>query len=520
MTNYNYYYGTDYTYDPVTKIFQLTGEIEQLRYNSSTKDRILGKYTCCSTSATATCSTLYYIDKIVSNTTARATGITSIPYYHIGNRNYNTSSAAMAQFGYMYNKNYETGSKTIANTESVLAMRNSYYATNSYFADDFTWDGSTYSLNNPFQYTSDMDMSSIVGKYTFFNTTATTTAATIYYVMSYNSQNNTYSVVLNNGEELNTIPTTYSYGSSYVDNQDGTYTIDNPTTFNPTEYSNHQSGLTGKYICKNASNGTCSDLHYILGVDDYHYAYLEVNKPIKFGKGVVYENGQYTLTDTQTSWNYLSNGLGLSNLHYTCWDETGVCSEVNYIYYIKTRTSTFYEFYIYYLKLDDGSDMEQAIHNMFRADDVNTYSSEAKQAVDEWYERYMLSYSNYLEDAIYCNNRNISRIISFNPNGGATRDTENLYFEKGFYCSDEHDQFSVSNPKARLTYPVGLLAEGEITSTYLRKAGADYWTMTPNAYIESILMINTVTSSGAINGQGPGNNRTIRPVISLKPGIE
>ena len=61
-----YYYGTDYTFDSSTGKYSLSGTPEAYNYSSNGK---VGKYTCLSTSSTATCSTLYYIDSKKSGTT-------------------------------------------------------------------------------------------------------------------------------------------------------------------------------------------------------------------------------------------------------------------------------------------------------------------------------------------------------------------------------------------------------------------------------------------------------------------
>ena len=56
----NYYFGTDYIYDPDTSKFTLSGEILQSIVSRDTISELTDYYTCLnSTSATAQCSVLY-----------------------------------------------------------------------------------------------------------------------------------------------------------------------------------------------------------------------------------------------------------------------------------------------------------------------------------------------------------------------------------------------------------------------------------------------------------------------------
>lgn len=84
-----------------------------------------------------------------------------------------------------------------------------------------------------------------------------------------------------------------------------------------------------------------------------------------------------------------------------------------------------------------------------------------------WYEDNLMNYSDYLEETIYCNNRNVTNLESsgWNPNGGLS--TNKLQFDNSFsnsnlYCVNQTDQFSVSNLSAKLKYSIGLPTLSEV----------------------------------------------------------
>ena len=104
---------------------------------------------------------------------------------------------------------------------------------------------------------------------------------------------------------------------------------------------------------------------------------------------------------------------------------------------------------------------------MLYNDDVNTTNSIIKTGVDAWYKKYMLDYDDYIEDTIYCNNRSQSNAsaIGWNPNGGDIITTINFResnLSKDLSCQNSTDKFSTLNPKAKLTYKIGLMSSLEM----------------------------------------------------------
>ena len=89
-------------------------------------------------------------------------------------------------------------------------------------------------------------------------------------------------------------------------------------------------------------------------------------------------------------------------------------------------------------------------------------------------------------------------------------------------CANITDKFSVSNNKAKLTYPVGLLTYPEsylLNNNNLRKVNSHKWWLLspfnfygPNAYDSGIYLTGSNVSIFIDNNCG------VRPVVSLKPG--
>ena len=257
----------------------------------------------------------------------------------------------------------------------------------------------------------------------------------------------------------------------------------------------------------------------------------ELNTQYKFGKDVTYSNGTYTLTNTITTTGTWSNDYTtLNNNHYTCWTTGTTCTSVYYVYYT-TNTMA------YYIVLTDGKKVNEALDEMFNASNVNTTDSVIKTAIDTWYNTNLSSYTSYIEDTVYCNERGISELNGWNPNGGSTNNS--LYFT-GFYrmnyqsqkpnfnCSRALDKFTVSSSKGngKLTYPVGLITIDEIiyaggrystNSNYYLYTDQDYWTISPSSFslygaLNAVIMSNT----GGLSYDTTGTILGVRPVISLK----
>ena len=206
----------------------------------------------------------------------------------------------------------------------------------------------------------------------------------------------------------------------------------------------------------------------------------------------------------------------------------------------------------------NGSPIVKARHSNY---DLNINNSTIKSAVDDWFRINLtnevnsnnLNYQNYIEDTIYCNDRsfkttgssntyvlsgwnpaseNQSAYLSFgvhNRFGNSWYSTTNV---PDFTCEKDVDKFTKSPNKGngKLAYPVGLLTTEDVilagapgnggtnVENYLY-TGYDYWTMSPSS-IDNNVYMTKVNYSGGLHNVLATNSFGVRPVISLKLGVE
>ena len=313
-----------------------------------------------------------------------------------------------------------------------------------------------------------------------------------------------------------------------------TYTLNNTSTVSVS--SSNISEMVGKYTCNSSSSTSCYNPLYIVGYSGttiYYYRLLGGNtdgtiysKNYVLGNSATYANGTYTLTDTITinSNNWSTKYSTINNNHYTCFTDGTTCTSLYYVYYTTSSTA-------YYITLKNGKLVDDALNEMLYADDVNKNDSIMKAYIDDWYKTNMTSYTDKLEDIVFCNDRAILNKNGWNPNGGST--TSYLYFKNystnySLACANETDRFSVSNNKAKLTYPVGLLSAPEVWlayrnasySTYYLKSGNLYWLASPYFFNNGYAANKYVYLSGELYSNTVNSKVGVRPVVSLKPGTE
>ena len=256
----------------------------------------------------------------------------------------------------------------------------------------------------------------------------------------------------------------------------------------------------------------------------------------RFGSSFTWDGTNYKLVDaTQTSPN--------STHHYSCnvTTENGTCTELRYVYYVNGSTK-------YYITLTGGDGVEEALVKM----QTNTTNSNAKDIIDEWYSANMTSYTDKLEDTIWCNDRSIALANGWSPTGewgtsnykqysliyGTTErsnfasDTSTEKNQPSLACTNKNDRFTVNNANGNqsLDYPVALLTEDEmvlaggftnmINAGYLyngSSGSSSYWSMSPY-YSDGNLGSMFNFGSGYVGGIYVMYNNGYRPAISLKPG--
>ena len=357
----------------------------------------------------------------------------------------------------------------------------------------------------------------------------------------------------------------YLYGSSFTyDTTNNNFTlIDTSTaTWSDLTYEN----LLGKFTCKNLT-GTCTTLYGVNGYKDTTNAYISSytigdtnyagigtspfnadiaspalvgymfnkvynvkNKSIsgtnKFGNTFTYANGIYTLSGTTQDLTTLED-VNINNTHYTCWNDTGTCNNISYVYYIRDNSRG------YYIEISDGKNITDAINEMLYDNNINRYNSGIKGIIDSWYSQNLSNKSNMLEDTVFCNARDITTLGGWNPNGGSTTTDYKIEFKNfilnynnDISCTNETDQFALGNDKAKLTYPVALATGGELftltnnnSSLYydiLTKTSVRWWSLSPSSLSYEYVLVRSVYIDGNVNNGGSVNsNNGVRPVASL-----
>ena len=518
----SYMYGADYTYDETSKTFTLSGETETATWNNTTSANLIGKYTCRNT--TGSCSTLYYVSEYYSSSSAYVLPINSTTVYsQIGTSVFNSSSSSPADVGYMYNKRYTYNSKSM--TSSTSPLSSSSLSTGYYYADTIDWNTTTanrYTLVEPYRIEATTDYPSLEGKYTFRNNTGTYTNSSVYYIVKV-SGSTMYYVSLSSGQELATADTSYTFADSIIETEEGTgkYTLDPTTTktVKRTEWYDNYSNYKGKYYCEDAA---CTNIYYITSTSNTSFTYVNIANDYKYGNSFTYDEatGEYTLSgETQQFYDWPNNYSKLANTHYTCWNTSGTCKTLSYMYYISSTP--------YYINLENGASIEKAIEEMLSAADVNTTNSTIKNVIDAWYSKNMTQYTDYFEDTVWCNDRSISSLGGWNPNGGGLTSYLNFYGSSGLTCKNQSDRFTVDskNGNGALTYPVGLVTRQEQSLAYYSSnsplsSKAYNWTLSPHYFRYSSAYGYFVDSYGTLSGNGVYSAYGVRPAVSLRTGIE
>ena len=350
----------------------------------------------------------------------------------------------------------------------------------------------------------------------------------------------------------------YLYGSSFTyDFVNNTYTLVDTemATWSDSTYED----LLGKFTCKNTT-GTCSSIDsvnvYYSNTDAYNTTYdidlvnyAEIgrsaynptdnsialvgymfnkryyqiqdyvgNKNYKYGSSFTYDSGTntYTLSGTIkdiTDWSTEYDTL--DNIHYTCMNTSGSCSIISYVYYTDS-------WYTVSVRLTGGKGINDVLDEMLYSNDVNKYSSGIKSLIDNWYLNNLSDYTSMLEDTVYCNNRIITELAGWNPTEAVT-DTDLGFVNSepvtSLVCPNLLDQFSVSNNKAKLTYPIGLLQSEEvhnINNASLLATGHGWWNISPFGIHFTYTGVMGVDEDGGdefiVNID---HSSGVRPVISL-----
>ena len=248
---------------------------------------------------------------------------------------------------------------------------------------------------------------------------------------------------------------------------------------------------------------------------------MSTQSNIVFGNSFTYANGTYTLKDTKTVATWSSGYNTINNNHYTCMTTGTTCSSIYYVYYASSSNA-------YYITLTNGKSVNDALNEMLYADDVNKNDSTIKTYIDSWYESNIKDkYDNKLEDTVFCNDRSMSNESSngWNPIGGSTSTSlqfKNYNANQSLVCANETDRFSMSNPKAKLKYPIGLLSLPELSlsgygSSHYYNNGQYVWLASPFSFISNDAYVG-LADSGGLAGSDVVDSGGVRPSVSIQPG--
>ncbi len=271
----------------------------------------------------------------------------------------------------------------------------------------------------------------------------------------------------------------------------------------------------------------------------YEYSSKSPTGTIIYGNDVTYSDGTYTLVDTTTSTSWSNDRTTLANgYHYTCFSSDTTCTSVYYIIYFGNLSTA------YYLTFTNGDNLDSAKTKMY----TNTTNSTIKATIDDWYKTNLTSYTNYLEDTIFCNDRSDATSTSYSG-PLASKDTNNGYSYFKSYentengtpsleCTNQNDRFSLSTNNGgtsgygnnALTYPVGLLTldEAELAgsqfvsshSNYYLYTGQYFWVLSPAGWGSDWADGGRVYSSGVLDWVNVDGSGGVRPAVSLQLGTE
>ena len=307
---------------------------------------------------------------------------------------------------------------------------------------------------------------------------------------------------------------------------DGTKTCDN-------------TGTASQLESTKAFNSSSNSPAYVGYMYNTVYEYTDktmssVTESIIYGNSFTYNNGVYTLKNTTSFSDFSSNYSTINNYHYTCFNTTGNCTSVYYIYNVVNPTA-------YYITLTDGKSIENAINEMLYNSDVNTKDSTIKSYIDEWYGSSIVGqsdsngklYTSYLENPIFCNDKTITSLGGWNPNGGDV--TKYMMFDfDNFECKNKHEQFTLSVENGgtlgygnnALKYPVGLLSYYEVkltrggTNSSYSNSLEDYWLFSAYSFTDYGARNANMALAGNKKNHRVDYIYGVRPVVSLSSNVQ
>ena len=261
----------------------------------------------------------------------------------------------------------------------------------------------------------------------------------------------------------------------------------------------------------------------------------KIKNEVVFANDVEYKDGIYILKDQYIKDDNFETSREdiLKTHHYTCLKTANeTCSSIYYVFMSRDKL-------IFYTTLKNGETVESLIENEI-INGNNSKSSTIKNYIDNWYNQNMSSYTENLEDAIWCNDRTFysgtlkskdTSSTSFSYFGSYGRIGTSLYKPSVTCPEPTRDGFTVNQEtggNGLLKYPVGLLTADEImlaggkggssNSSYYLYTKQNYWSLSPYCFNNNNAYGFNVYSDGYLNNYNVGNSVGVRPSVSLKSG--
>ena len=167
---------------------------------------------------------------------------------------------------------------------------------------------------------------------------------------------------------------------------------------------------------------------------------------------------------------------------------------------------------------------------------TNKINSTIKTMLDMWQKISLTSYTSYLSDETFCNDRSITNgsgdlvysTTTYGVHGRLVK--ENV---PNLKCLNDSDRFTLTNENAKLDYPVALITADEVSlaggvygmvnNSYYLYNGQYTWTLSPSHFNSSSSHAGvwSILRSGAMDGwDDTTSSFGVRPVINLKADIQ
>ncbi len=356
----DYYYGTDYIYDPETGKFTLSGEITHGSVNNDNYQEFLGKYTC-EYSNQNSCTTLYKTLFRIGNNQLYCIQLYKSNYHNSGYQstigygafNYGDVSSSLGASGYMYGDIYPTQTQTTSDSQYFgnepdfiyrRAIENRYLVSDEIVEAQVSYSHSypIYTLKNPRPITS-YSNEELIGKYWIPYSGFTFSDKSDYRIADVDDNWNMYTLDHYYYKSNYDGTSTYIYydyitikvGDSITENDDGTFTINDVTEVSFSTFMKNKDRYIGKILCEDGTT-TCKTPWKITRYYCYQcdtasgYASLDIYYKDASDEILIAKNRNgYQLLDTiiVSKTDLVNNYDNYKEYPYTCGNKSSLCTE-------------------------------------------------------------------------------------------------------------------------------------------------------------------------------------------------